>query len=192
MNHPREDSLALYAGGELGLLARWKVGRHVAGCDECGRSVSQFRSAREQLLSTRADLPPGVNWNRQAEEMTANIHVGLAAGECVGAPASRILRPRWHKAVILAPVIVPLLALLVIGVWFVRPRPQASQPQWVDGIVIQATAEAIELRQGDRMLSLRHPSAGDVTVAANAQGTVRARYVDPETGQVTIHNVSAQ
>ncbi len=38
------------------------------------------------------------------------------------------------------------------------------------------------MRQGDRMLSLRHPGAGDVTYAVNAQGTVRARYVDAETG----------
>jgi hypothetical protein len=133
-----------------------------------------------------------VNWDRLAAEITANIHLGLAAGECVGAPAARIPRPGWHRAVILAPVAVPLLVLLVAGLWFARPRPQVSAPQWVEGTVIQATAEGIELRRGDRMLSLRHPGAGDVTYAVNAQGTVRARYVDEETGQVTIHNVYAQ
>ena len=192
MTHSRETSLALYAGGELSLLARWRVGRHVAGCSECRRLVEQFQSAREQLSSTRPDLPEGATWDRLAEEMKANIHVGLAAGECVGAPVSRALRPRWQRAVILAPVVVPLLALLVIGVWFGRPRPRASQSQWVDGTVIQATAEGIDLKQGDRMLSLQHPSAGDVTYAVNAQGTVSNRYVDKETGQVTIHNVYAQ
>ena len=28
-------------------------------------------------------IPEGVNWDRLAAEMTANIRVGLAAGECV-------------------------------------------------------------------------------------------------------------
>ena len=31
-----------------------------------------------------------------------------------------------------------------------------------------------------------------MTYLVNAQGTLRARYVDSETGQVTIHNVYAQ
>ena len=39
------------------------------------------------------------------------------------------------------------------------------------------------------MLSLRQPGAGAVTYAVNAQGTIGARYVDADTGQVTIHNV---
>jgi hypothetical protein len=124
--------------------------------------------------------------------MTANIHVGLAAGACVEPPAARVPKARWHRAVILAPVVVPLIVLLVIGLWFERPRPRASQAPWVDGTVIEATAEGIELKQGDRMLNLRHPDASDVTYAVNAQGTVRARYFDGETGQVTIHNVYAQ
>ena len=192
MTHPRETSLALYAGGELGLFARWRVGRHLAACPECRRLAAQFHSAREELGSMRRGLPAGMRWDRLAAEMTANIHVGLAAGECVDPPGSRRLRPQWHRAVILAPVAVPLVAMLVVALWFVRPRPHAVQPQWVDGPVIQATAEGIELRQGSGMFSLRHPSAGDVTVAVNAQGTVSNRYVDSETGQATVLKVYAQ
>jgi len=48
------------------------------------------------------------------------------------------------------------------------------------------------LKQGDRMLTLRPPNVGDVTYLVSAQGTLRADYVDEETGQVTIHNVYAQ
>ncbi len=192
MIHPCETSLALYAGGELGLFARWRVGRHLDACPECRRLAAQFQAAREELGSRRRELPAGVRWDRLSAEMTANIHVGLAAGECVDPPATRRLSPQWHRAVILAPVAVPLVAVLVVALWFVRPRPHAVQPQWVDGTVIQATAEGIELRQGNGMLSLRHPGAGEVSYAVSPQGTVRARYVDPETGQVTIHNVYAQ
>jgi hypothetical protein len=48
------------------------------------------------------------------------------------------------------------------------------------------------MRQGDRMLSLRHPEAKDVTYLVNVGGGLRARYVDSETGQITIQNLYAQ
>jgi hypothetical protein len=135
-------------------------------------------------------MPEGVSWERLAAEIKANIRVGLAAGECVGpVEHPRPVRPRWQRALILAPVVVPVVALLLLGVWLGVPRPQAGKTAWVDGTLIEATSGGIELRQGDRMLSLRQPGAGAVTYAVNAQGTIGARYVDGDTGQVTIHNV---
>ncbi len=58
--------------------------------------------------------------------MKANIRVGLAAGECVGPVGTRSARRRWQRAVILAPLVVPVVALLLIGVWLGMPRPQRS------------------------------------------------------------------
>jgi len=192
MSHPSELSLALLAGGDLGVWARWRVRLHLSGCESCRRELEQFEFSRERLRSAPEELPGDVNWAPLAAEMKANIHLGLAAGECVGPVVARSARRRWHKAVILAPVVVPVVALLLIGVWVGMPRPQGAKTAWVDGTLIEATSGGIELRQGDRMLSLRHPDAGDVTYAADAKGTVRAGYVDAETGQVTIHNVYAQ
>ncbi len=192
MSHPLETSLALYAGGELGLWARWQLRGHLAGCPGCRRLVGQFQAVREELRRGQPELPGEVRWDRLASEMTANIHLGLSAGECVGPVAVRPARPRWHRAVILAPAIVPLIALLLIGIWRQWPRSQPGRTAWVDGTVVEATSEGIQWTQGDRMLSLRHPTAGDVTYAVNTQGTVRAGCVDTESGQVTIHNVYSQ
>ncbi|HSW48694.1 MAG TPA: hypothetical protein VLH09_00900 [Bryobacteraceae bacterium] len=192
MTHPRESSLALFAGGDLGLLAGWRVWLHLARCEHCRRTVRQFQAVRDSLRRSQPEMPEGVSWDRLAAEMTANIHVGLAAGECVGPVAVRRARPRWHRAVILAPAAVPVIVLLAVGIWRQWPRTQPDRSAWVDGTLVEATSEGIQWKQGDRMLSLQHPAAAEVTYAVNAEGTLRAGYVDAETGQVTIHSVYAQ
>jgi len=192
MNHPADARLALYAGGEIGVWARWRVERHLAGCAQCRRQVGSFQSDRDRLREACADLPQGLDFDRLASEMGANIRVGLAAGECVGPVGPRVLRPRWHRAVILAPVLLPVLAVLIFVLQWKRPHPQAELVPWVEGTVIAATSEGIELKQGDRILTLRPPNVGDATYLVSTQGTVRADYVDEETGQVTIHSVYAQ
>lgn len=192
MKHPRRTCLALFAGGELGSWKRWRIGRHVARCARCRQHVEEFRADIERLKYAAAALPDEVNWNRLAAEMKANIHVGLAAGECVDPAETETRLAGWRRAVAFAPVVVSVVTLVVIGMWLQPPRPRAPETTWVEGTLLEATPEGIEWRQGDRMLSLRHPEAGDVTYVVNAQGTLRARYVDSETGQVTIHNVYAE
>jgi len=86
MKHPNEATLALHAGGELGALARWKTGRHVSRCEQCRDEVEAFIGLRE-IVPDLAEIPE-VPWNRLAAEMKANIRLGLAAGECVGATRS--------------------------------------------------------------------------------------------------------
>ena len=89
MRHPKLARLALYAGGDLGFLVRWRTDRHVAGCEQCGAEVE----ALENTLGILPDLAemPEVSWDRLAAEMKANIRLGLAAGECVraGEPLGR-------------------------------------------------------------------------------------------------------
>ncbi len=192
MKHPSQTSLALFAGGELGVWRRWWMERHLAGCEDCRSQADGYQSARESLREAGLRLPEEFDLDRLSAEMAANIHVGLAAGQCVGPVAPRVLRPRWQRAVLLAPLVLPVIALLALVLQFGRPHPPARGTAWVDGTVVQATADGIELKQGDRMLSLRHPGQGEVTYSVNAQGTIRAGYVDPDTGQVTINNVYAQ
>ena len=188
MTHPSETCLALLAGGDLGVWARWRAGRHLARCSRCRQEVEEFRTARDRLRYSHAGMPDGVNWDWLAREMIANVHVGLAAGECVGPDEAEVQRFGWRTVAAVATV----AALVLFGVWLQGPRPRPAKAAWVDGTVLEATSGGIELRQGDRMLSLRHPEAGDVTFVVNTQGTLRARYIDSETGQVTIHNVYAQ
>jgi hypothetical protein len=188
MTHPAETTLALHAGGELGLWARWKISRHLQRCSTCRAEVDELRASMEELRSAAAEMPAGVNWGRMAADMKANIRVGLAAGQCVDSAEERPRMSVWQVAATAAPAVV----LVLIGLWLQRPQPQLPQATWVDGTLLEATSGGIEVRQGDRMLSLRHPNTGDVTYLVNVEGALRARYVDSETMQVTIQNVYAE
>ncbi len=183
MKHPDEALLALYAGGDLGLAARCAVAVHLARCPCCRAAIAGFRAARKELSRMAAETPAGWDWDRLAAEMRANIRVGLVAGECVEPAPAR--RPGWRPAAALATVILVLAA----GLWVQRPRAGLERTAWVDGALLEATAGAIQLREGDGTLSLRHPEAGDVTYLVNVEGALRARYVDAETDQVTIQNL---
>ncbi len=192
MRHPKLATLALHAGGELGWLARWRTERHVAECERCRADVAAFERTR-QILPDLAEMPE-VPWNRLAAEMKANIRLGLAAGECVregGAP--RLDWPRvtgMRAAVALASV----TALLVTGMVLERPAPVATVAD--EGLVVQATGNGIQIRRGGQALRLMNPNgmrAGErVTYSPDAEGSIRARYIDPQTGYVTINNVYAE
>ncbi len=185
MRHPDESRLALFVGGELGLWARAGIARHLTCCQQCRREVRAFRAMRDGLREASSEMPDQIDWTRLATEMKANIRVGLAAGECIASAEPERPRMRWRAAA----AAIPVAALILMGLWLQRPRPQLEQAGWADGAVLRVTSGGIELRRGDRMLSLQHPAGQTVTYSANTQGTLRARYVDPDTGQVTIHNV---
>ena len=125
MRHPNQATLALHAGGDLGAFARWKTERHMAQCGQCRDEVAGF----EAMRGTMADLleMPELPWNRIAEEMRANIRLGLAAGECVR-PVEKAgwtsLRAGWRVAVAMASI----MALAVTGLVLERPR-LAVDPQ---------------------------------------------------------------
>ena len=77
MMHPHENDLALFAGGDLGCFRRWRMQRHLAGCDRCRFGVDEFSALRTQLRDL--EEMPTVHWARLAAEMKANIRLGLAA-----------------------------------------------------------------------------------------------------------------
>ncbi len=188
MKHPTQATLALQAGGDLGLMARWRTERHLRQCDRCREDLAAFLGLREVL----PDLgeTPEISWNRLATEMKANIRLGLAAGECVRAE-EKPLRASLFSGARAAVALASVLALVVTGIVLEHPSP-APRPAILDGIVVQSTGDGIQVRDGDRALQLMHPGARHVTYSVGAQGSMRARYVDPETGYVTINNVYAE
>ena len=188
MRHPNETDLALYAGGELGWFERRRVARHLSECVLCRREAEAFGAARSELAASAAEIPAEVNWGRLAAEMRANIHVGLAAGECVGS-AEVETWPFFRRA---AATVVPVALLLLAGWWLQSDRPHPAEMAAEEGVVLRATSEGIELREGGRLLSLQNHDSQDVTYTVSMQGAIRARYVDSETGQVTINHVYAQ
>ena len=186
MKHPSQATLALHAGGDLGPFARWRVDRHLADCDQCREEVAKYGDLRE-VLPELGEMPE-VAWSRLSAEMQANIRLGLAAGECVRAgeaPSRWSLFTGARAAVALASVV----ALLVTGLMIERPMPR---PNWRnEGIVVQRVPNGIQVREGGQALQLMNPAAQhqQVTYSVGAQGSLRARFVDQETGNVTFNTV---
>ena len=187
--HPSEANLALYAGGELGLWARMRMAGHVSCCEVCSRQVEEFRGIREWMQS-QDGMPAGIDWGPLAAELKANIRLGLAAGQCV-ALAPQVVRPvsGWRAAVVL-----PILLVVVVGWWlqsWAPPALPAAKSAGPRGLVLTASPRAIELQQDDRAFALLSPRSAEVTFSVSGQGA-RSRYVDSETGYVTISHVSTQ
>src|ERR1700733_1914956 len=87
-HHIAEPDLALFVSGDVSLWRYAAVCLHIARCETCRSRIEVYRQSRQSLKHAAAEMPAGVNWDRLAAEMTANIRVGLAAGECV-APRRR-------------------------------------------------------------------------------------------------------
>ena len=185
MKHPSQEMLALQASGDLGLVAWWKTARHLKGCPTCRDEVAAFAEMREIL--PELNQIPEVPWNRIAAEMRANIHLGLAAGECVRESAAPLPASPLFGAARATLVFGGVLAVLVTGLVLQRPAPSGSggnEP------VVQATANGIQRRAGDQSFGLMNSSgARSVTYSVDAQGSMGARYVDPETGNVTMTKI---
>lgn len=189
MKHPSEATLALHAGGDLGFFARCRTERHLGRCERCREEVAAFAATRE--ISTELGELPGIQWNRLAAEMKANIHLGLVAGECVRDTKTPVTAPSPLFAGARAVVaFASVLTLVVTGLVLEHPTPRAAVPVQ-EGVFVQTTVNGIQVRDGAEALSLLHArGTGDVTFTVGAQGSIRARYVDPDSGNVTINNVS--
>ena len=186
--HPSEAELALAAGRDVGRFATWKIRRHTRDCDSCRKLYDEYASLTGSLPDLAGDALPGMNedqWKPLADEMQANIHLGLAAGACVGGGRGagfREWKPVWAYAAV--------LVLVAAGVWLQRPVAP-HRPLALEGPVLSATSNGIELTQGSRTLGLRQNAgaSGSVSVSVGAQGSVRAQYVDQDSGYVVIQNV---
>jgi anti-sigma factor RsiW len=186
MRHPKQATLALHAGGDLGPLRRWTTARHLARCARCREEVAEFDEMRA-ILPGLAELPE-ISWNRLAAEVKANVRLGLEAGECVrmaAEPLQRAPRTGWRAAVALASVVVLVGGCMVLE----RPWPVAV---FQAASSVQSIPDGIQVQTGGQMLGLMNGGARKVTYTMDAQGSVGARYTDPETGSVTINTVYAQ
>ena len=184
MKHPNQATLALHAGGDLGPFRRWMTARHLAHCAPCREEIAGFEEMRE-LLPELAGLPD-ISWNRMAAEIKANIRLGLAAGECVRPSGRRLHDSPLFSGARATLALASVLALMVTSLMLERPVPRmarANEP------MVRATANGIQSRSGDQAFGLMHSGARSVTYTPGAEGTLGARYTDPETGNVTMTKV---
>jgi hypothetical protein len=192
MKHPDQATLALHAGGDLGWFARRLTERHLAWCERCRDEADGFAAMRE-IVTDLAEIPE-VPWNRLAAEMRANIRLGLEAGECVRAGEAPLRDTPLFTGARAAVAFASIVALLVTGIVLERPMPNPGITTSVDDTtVVQATAHWIQVGRGSLALRLMNPDGLDpqqhVTYSPDAQGSMGARYVDPETFNVTINRV---
>lgn len=201
--HVSESDLALFISGDLSPWRTVVVRVHLAGCEDCRGAADEFRADRERVQRLAGELPVSLDWDRIAAEMTANIHLGLAAGECV-APRRRKAAPmNWRPAAIMAGAALMLAA----GWWLNMPRSTTEAlgralvavahghgsvlpaPAEETGMVVAASDKGIELRENGGSLGISEGSAPPIAVSVSVKGSASARYVDPETGQVAITSV---
>lgn len=184
MKHPNQAALALYAGGDLGAWARWRVQRHVAKCEPCGEEIASFEAMRAMV--TDLSEIPDIAWNRLAAEMKANVRLGLAAGECVRSSEpplrERPLFTGFRTVVAFASIAI----LLATGLVLQSPTPAMADTG------VGKIPNGIEAVGDGGAFRLMNTGAAGVTFSVSAQGSMGARYVDPKTGYVTINNVYAE
>lgn len=199
--HPALEMLALYSNRDLPLLGRWQIGRHVGRCAECEHQVFLFRSARAELkreasAQTLTGFEAIADWKRLEPEMLGNIGVGVAAGRCV----ANVRRPR----VLITRIALALgMAALFVTAWMTHIPPEQNQhlaaslrrllglerPQIAD-TVVRTTRDGIAVYTRGATLTIMHPPSAIVSLSGSS--AVAARYVDEETGQVTITKVYGQ
>lgn len=198
MHHPSESDLALYAGNDLGRLARMRVDWHLRTCGKCQQEVTDFSSLRAETLRNTPE--PEVNWDRLAAEMKANIRLGLEAGKCI-APAP--IRHRSHWPLVWVGVATAAIMLVAAAgeIWFQRssmPDTAAARTELatiprLQDVVLEVKGSGIRMRDGEAVVNEfdtnSRGDSGDVAYTVNAQGGVGASYVDRDTGMVTVNNI---
>jgi len=187
--HPELAALALYSGRDLPLLERWSIGRHLATCPVCSAEVAAFRALAAQPIAE--NFVPDIAWEPLAEEMRANIRLGLEASEAISA----YRRPtpteerwlNWRAAALVA----SLMAVVGSGWWFAVSAKKLDQPvaSVVQPASVEATDSGVEIKDGNLTLELRTPASRVSFVSISTEGTAETRYTDAETGQITVNHV---
>jgi hypothetical protein len=200
--HAAETDLALYAAGDLPFWRGVLVKFHVHRCDECRGLVEALRADRDELRRSADDMPANLSanldWDQLAAEMTANIRVGLAAGECVTPRERKVAAISWRPAAIAAGLVV-----LLAGAWWLNiPRTdtetigrvlhdmatgeRTNATQEEHSPVVGASAKGVELVESGGQIRIVQGGLEPVMFSVSTQGSASARYVDQDTGQVTI------
>ena len=174
LRHPGEGDLALFAGGELGPVGRWRIESHLGGCDVCRQAVSEFFELRSQVMDL-AELPH-VDW----PSLAARIHGRLALERQIPRVAP-LWRPAWSAA---------LALFLLVGAGLYVSRRHAAP----GATVLGASAGGVELRVGnEQVLTLVNAASHETQVQWRVSAdAASARYLDQETGNITVNNVYAQ
>ena len=199
--HPNAPVLALFMSGDLPWKEMWRLRRHIDSCEQCESQVAEYRAAKGELKreaesQTLTAFEAIADWAVLEREMLGNIAVGVAAARCI----DNVRRGR--SFLIKGAITAGLTALFVAG-WITHiPREQTAhmfvslrqiigweRPQTAE-TQLKATPDGIAVRTQGATLTIMHPPSAVVLVSGAA--SMSARYVDEDSGQVTITKVYAQ
>ncbi|MBM3796823.1 MAG: hypothetical protein FJW31_22860 [Acidobacteria bacterium] len=234
MRHPEAHELALYISRDLTAWRNFVVGRHLTFCPACRRETASQREASMAFAAEANAMPEGVEWDRLAMEMRANIRLGLEAGECIGGEAAvaaeELAAPaswyagwnpaRWWNVSRFGEWIpfdatwlrvasaAAAVAVISVGTWWWQKaeQQQAQAPslaasrlagadegaagEWI----LRSSDDGISVERDGRGFTLAHSGRASTALAVTtvSAGSLSAKYVDEDSGQVTIHHVYAE
>jgi hypothetical protein len=193
--------LALYARRDLPLLSSLRLKAHLLRCASCEQQVESFAYAsrvlkEEAAAETLTAFEAIAGWKRLESEMLGNIVVGVAAARCI----ENVGRKRaWLSRLAVA---AGLAVLFVVG--WITHIPGAETDHLFASVsramgihhkvsppnFLQATPSGIEVQSQGVTLRMLHPASAYVSLSGNS--SVEARYVDEQSGQLTIAKVYGQ
>ncbi len=199
--HPGLGTLALYSSGDLPWANRWRLRYHVVRCVDCEQQVARFRSAKDELrreakAQTLTGFEAIADWSRLEREMLGNIGVGVAAARCVD-------NVRRGRVLLARGALIAGLVALFVGGWVTHiPKEQTDhlaaslrrlvglEGLPITGTILRATADGVAVRAQGATLTIMHPPSAVISLSGSS--AVSARYVDEQTGEVTITKVYGQ
>lgn len=197
--HPRPTELALFATGDLPWRGRVRLRWHLRSCASCTGELNELRHAIADVQGGRVkEVTPAVpilDWAVLEREMLGNIGVGLAAARCIE-------KVKTHRGIVWrGSLLAAVLTVLFVLGWITHiPREQDehllnSMQQLFGGghrgrvTVVKADMQHLSLGAGGGGLVLDHPPAANTSSRGDSE--IDVRYLDDETGQVTILRLSA-
>lgn len=174
---------ALLAGNDAGFWLRLKA--RLASRNSRGPVDDSFTLIRAQLPRFQ-ELPEYFAWEDLAAEMKANVLVGVEAGEAIRSrPAPAAVG--WKAGLVFA----GLALLMVSGYWWQLPgRFAGSNATQLS--VLETQPGGLKLQNRETALTVMYGRDSGQQALSGGLGSMRADYVDEETGQLTVAHVYAE
>ena len=180
-----EKEYALLAGNDAGLWLRLKARLASRGAIAPGSAASPYTLIRAEMPRFQ-ELPEYFAWDHLAAEMKANILVGVEAGEAVR-PRSEAVAIGWKAGLAFAGIAL----LMVSGYWWQLPGRFAGQ-NTSQVSILEAHPGGLELQNRETALTVLYGRDSGQQALSGGLGSIRADYVDEETGQLTVAHVYAE
>lgn len=176
VGHPGETDLALFAGGELGPLSRWRIEKHLQSCEPCRTAVADFFHLQGDLEQL-SELPSSVDW----AGMSLRIRKAVAeAGETQSEPVRGRFFPKppaWQLGLATAAVICGFIVVRQFPLPEAEPLRMASDAQAHERSRGGAGRDAVS-EAGGRAANIPAPSAPTGPLGAQRKDTAMNLALD--------------